>query len=123
VGGPPGHRSADRSPGPRRLRASVRDQEPTKLARALRHYERQLVKHLAVMADAEHENDALVREFERLRGMVATYNAIAVEHGLAEDERLVELYREARDAVDTRDYPPVIRTRVQSYVTEVRRRT
>ncbi|QUQ64853.1 S1 family peptidase [Kutzneria sp. CA-103260] len=105
------------------LRASIRDQEPIKLARALHHYERQLVRHLAVVADAEQENDALAKEFERLRGMLATYNAIAVEHGLAEDEQLVELYREARAALDAREYLAVIRTRVRAYVAEVRRRT
>jgi len=107
------------------LRASVRDQEPTKLARALHHYERQLVKHLTVITGAEQENDGLIREFERLRGMLATYNAIAVEHGLAEDERLVALYREARAALDTRpcEYLAVTRTLVRAYVAEVRRRT
>lgn len=107
------------------LRASVRDQEPTKLARALHHYERELVKNLAVVAEAEHESDALVAEHERLRGLLASYNAMVVEHGLAEDERLVELYRDARAALDARpcEYLAVTRTLVRAYVAEVRRRT
>lgn len=106
------------------LRSSVRDQEPTKLARALHHYERALVRSLATITDAEDRNLVATRQHEQLSGLLGSYNAKAVEHGLMEDEQLAQLYRAARTAVDARpcDLDEAQRS-VNAYVAEVRRRT
>jgi hypothetical protein len=106
------------------LRASVRDQEATRLARALHRYERELVAGLDAVRLAGEENDAAVKDFELLRGLLISYNAKAVEHGLMEDAALAELYRAALTALDA--HPCVLQTahhRVHAYVAEVRRRT
>jgi hypothetical protein len=106
------------------LRSSVRDQEPTKLARALHRYERKLVRSLAAIADAERQNTDSVLAHEQLRGLLSSYHAKAAEHGLMEDESLAQLYRSARIAVDARPCDlDEARPAVGAFVTEVRRRT
>jgi len=106
------------------LRSSVRDQEATRLARALHRYERELVDSLDAVKQAEEENDTALKDFELLRGLLISYNAKAAEHGLMEDAELAELYRAALAALDA--HPCVLKTahdRVHAYVAEVRRRT
>jgi S1-C subfamily serine protease len=106
------------------LRSSVRDQEATRLARALHHYERKLVDSLDIVKRAGEENDAALTDFELLRGLLISYNAKAVEHGLMEDGPLAERYRAALTAIDA--HPCVLKTAhelVHAYVAEVRRRT
>jgi hypothetical protein len=106
------------------LRSSVRDQEPTRLARALHRYERKLVRSLAMVTAAEKLNRGLSKRHEQLRGLLAGYNAKAVEHGLMEDPRLVETYRAARAALDARPCDlDAAAELVAAYVAEVRRRT
>jgi plasmid stabilization system protein ParE len=106
------------------LRSSVRDQEATRLARALHHYERKLVRSLAEATKAAEENDDALRDFELLRGLLISHNAKAVEHGLMEDEPLSEMYRGALTALDAHPCElKTARTLVQAYVAEVRRRT
>jgi len=106
------------------LRSSVRDQEATRLARALRRYERELVDSLDAVKQANEENDAALKDFELLRGLLISYNAKAAEHGLMEDAVLAEMYRAALAALDA--HPCELTTahdRVHAYVAEVRRRT
>lgn len=106
------------------LRSNVRDKEATKLARALHHYERKLVRGLDAMQRAAEENDEALRDFELQRGRLISYNAKAVEHGLMEDESLAELYRGALLALEA--HPCELksaRALVDAYVAEVRRRT
>jgi hypothetical protein len=106
------------------LRSSVHDQDAARLARALHHYERELVDSLDAVRRAGEENDAALKDFELLRGLLISYNAKAAEHGLIEDAALAEMYRAALTALDA--HPCVLTTahdRVHAYVAEVRRRT
>lgn len=106
------------------LRSSVRDQDPARLARALRNYERRLVAGLNAVDRANEENDAAVMLHERLRGLLISYNAKTVQHGLMEDERLSELFRAARLALDADPCDlDAARGLVEAYVAEARTRT
>ncbi|HEY0501275.1 MAG TPA: serine protease [Kutzneria sp.] len=106
------------------LRSSVRDQEASRLARALHRYERELVAGLDAVRQADEENDEALRDFELLRGLLISYNAKAVEHGLMEDGPLAEMYRAALAALDAHPcVPKTAHQRVHAYVAEVRRRT
>jgi hypothetical protein len=106
------------------LRSSVRDQEPAKLARALRHYERKLVGSLEAITRVTEENDDALLPHERLRGLLISYNARTVQRGLMEDERLSGLFRAARLALDADPCQlDTARELVDAYVAEARRRT
>ncbi|WP_185845619.1 serine protease [Kibdelosporangium aridum] len=105
------------------LRSSVDHKEPDRLRRAVERFERELNDCLDQVEQVDREADAAMLVYERLRGLLAGYNARAVQHGLLEDEELERLLGAAREALDA--YPcdlEIAEARVDEYVRAVRRR-
>ncbi|SMD25799.1 Trypsin-like peptidase domain-containing protein [Kibdelosporangium aridum] len=105
------------------LRSSVDDTDPDRLRRAVERFERKLDRYLDQVERVAREADAAMLVLERLRGLVASYNARAVQHGLLEDKELEQPLRAAREALDA--YPcdlNIAEARVNEYVRAVQHR-
>ncbi|MCE7010216.1 serine protease [Kibdelosporangium philippinense] len=105
------------------LRGSVEEKDPDRVRRAVERYERKLDRSRDLVDQVDKEADAAMLVHERLRGLLASYNARAVQHGLVEDKELDALLLAARTALEA--HPCELRTaeaRVDVYVGAVRRR-
>ncbi|MGC7101577.1 trypsin-like peptidase domain-containing protein [Amycolatopsis lurida] len=97
--------------------------EPARMNRRLVSLEKWVRRQRDRLAAYKHELAAKAEEYEELRGQLSAYNAMAVRHGLMEDEELAEVYLPAKAALTARpcllpDATPL----VHSYATAVRRK-
>jgi len=97
--------------------------DPAKVRGRLTSLERQAERALRALEQVDLTPDPVRRKCEELKGLLRSYNARVMEHGLLEDERLSTLYRPAAEAlVATPCSPPVAEPLVHAYVDAVRRR-
>ncbi|MGA6167451.1 S1 family peptidase [Amycolatopsis magusensis] len=97
--------------------------EPTRMHRRLTRIEDWVREQRDQLTVYQHKLAAKAEEYDELRGQLSAYNAMAVRHGLMEDEELAEVYLPAKAALSARpcSLPDAVPL-VHSYATAVRRK-
>jgi hypothetical protein len=97
--------------------------DPARVRRSLATVERRAERAVRVLEQNKVELDATRARYEELKGLLRSYNARAMNHGLLEDEQLSRLYRPAAQEIAAAPCSlPVAEQLVGLYVRAVRRR-